>query len=99
MDTLFRAARVETLCIDWLDDFTLFYHRASGITHLLTSPAPEILAALGEAGMTLATLVGRLALDFDMPDGDTSALAARLDELTAAGLVEADYSQSSVKIP
>ncbi|MGH6613655.1 HPr-rel-A system PqqD family peptide chaperone [Sphingomonas sp.] len=89
MDRLFRAARVETLCIDWLDDFTLFYHRVSGITHLLTSPAPEILAALGEAGMTLPALAERLAADFDMLDGDASALAARLDELVAAGLVEA----------
>ncbi|MES2058009.1 MAG: HPr-rel-A system PqqD family peptide chaperone [Pseudomonadota bacterium] len=88
-EILFRAARVETLCIDWLDDFTLFYHRASGITHLLTAPAPEILAALGEAGLTLAALTGRLAADFDLADGDEQALAARLDELIAAGLVEA----------
>ncbi|QNA86947.1 HPr-rel-A system PqqD family peptide chaperone [Sphingomonas sp. So64.6b] len=89
LDTLFRAARVETLCIDWLDDFTLLYHRSSGITHLLTAPAPEILVALGEAGMTLPALTERLFADFDMPDGDAGALSARLDELVAAGLVEA----------
>ena len=86
---LFRAARPETLRIDWLDDFTAVYHRPSGITHLLTAPAPEILAILGEAGMSLAGLAERLALAFDLGDEGTDALAARLDELVAAGLVEA----------
>lgn len=91
---LFRAGRVETLRIAWLDDFTLVYHRASGITHLLVAPAPEILATLGEAGMTLPDLQARLAADFelgDLDDGDANSggLAARLDELVAAGLVEA----------
>jgi PqqD family protein of HPr-rel-A system len=87
--TLYRACRVETLCIDWLDDFTLVYHRASGITHLLTAPAPEIIAILGEAGMTLAALGRRLTGEFDIDDLTEAALAARLAELVAAGLVEA----------
>ena len=86
-DLLFRSVRVETLRIDWLDDFTLIYHRASGITHLLNAPAPEILATLGEAGMTLAELTDTLAAEFDLPDLDAGALAARLDELVSAGLV------------
>lgn len=86
-DPLFRSVRVETLRIEWLDDFTLVYHRASGITHLLDAPAPEILATLGEAGMTLAVLTANLAAEFDLPDLDENALAARLDELVAAGLV------------
>ena len=75
--------------IDWLDDFTLIYHRTSGITHLLTAPAPEILATLGEAGMTLPDLAARLAVQFDIGDADEEALAVRLEELVAAGLVEA----------
>lgn len=87
--TLYRACRVETLRIDWLDDFTLVYHRASGITHLLTAPAPEIIAILGEAGMSLAALAERLAADFDVGDLTEAALSARVDELVAAGLVEA----------
>ena len=87
--TLFRACRVEALRIVWLDDFTIVYHRPSGITHLLTAPAPEIIALLGEAGMTLAELGERLAADFDLGDAGEGALATRLDELVAAGLVEA----------
>ena len=84
--TLFRACRPETIKVAWLDDFTAVYHRASGITHLLTAPAPEILAAIGEAGMTLPALAEKLADDFELEDSE--ALAARLDELVAAGLVE-----------
>jgi len=84
---IFRSARVETLRIDWLDDFTILYHRASGITHLLNAPAPEILATLGEAGMTVSALADALALEFDLPDLETDALLARLNELATAGLV------------
>ncbi len=86
-ERLFRSVRVETLRIDWLDDFTLVYHRASGMTHLLNAPAPEILATLGEAGMTLDALAGALSAEFDLPDLDAEALSARLDELASAGLV------------
>ena len=89
-ERLFRSVRAETLRIDFLDDFTLVYHRASGITHLLNAPAPEILAALGEAGLTLDALASALALEFDLPDLDIEALAARLDELASAGLVLAE---------
>ncbi|QQV78901.1 HPr-rel-A system PqqD family peptide chaperone [Sphingomonas aliaeris] len=87
---MFRSVRAETLRIAFLDDFTLVYHRASGITHLLNAPAPEILAALGEAGMTLDALAGALAVEFDLPDLDVEALSARLDELASAGLVLAE---------
>lgn len=82
-------ARAESLRIVHLDTFVAVYHRTSGITHLITAPAPEILAALGEAGMTLAALAGRLAADYDLEDTDTAALAARLEELVSAGLVSA----------
>ena len=86
-ERLFRSVRAETLRIDFLDDFTLVYHRASGITHLLNAPAPEILATLGEAGMSFSALADALATEFVLPDLDAEALAARLDELAAAGLV------------
>ena len=89
-ERLFRSVRAETLRIDFLDDFTLVYHRASGITHLLNAPAPEILATLGEAGMSLSALADALATEFDLPDLDAEALAARLDELASAGLVLAE---------
>lgn len=84
---LYRMARAETLRIVHLDSFTAIYHRASGLTHLVTAPAPEVLAALGEAGRTHADLLDRLATDYALGDGDTAALSARLDELVACGLV------------
>ncbi|WP_336298344.1 HPr-rel-A system PqqD family peptide chaperone [Sphingomonas sp. QA11] len=88
-EPLYRMARAESLRIVHLDTFVAVYHRTSGITHLITAPAPEILATLGEAGMTLAALADRLAEDYDLGDTDAAALAARLEELVAAGLVSA----------
>ncbi|MBP2276600.1 MULTISPECIES: HPr-rel-A system PqqD family peptide chaperone [Sphingomonas] len=86
-DIVYRMARPETLKITHLDSFTAVFHRASGITHLVTSPVPEILAALGEAGMRRVDLMARLSVDYLLGDADEAALDARLDELVAAGLV------------
>src|SRR3546814_19022510 len=44
-----------------LDDFTALYHRAAGITHLVTSPVPELLDVLGEAPLGLGAIAARLA--------------------------------------
>ncbi|BCA57969.1 hypothetical protein HMP06_0738 [Sphingomonas sp. HMP6] len=85
--TVYRMARPETLKIVHLDSFTAVYHRASGITHLITAPAPEILATLGEAGLSRSALLARLAVEYDLGDADEAALLARLDELVATGLV------------
>ena len=84
---LYRMARAESLSIVHLDSFSAVYHRASGITHLITAPAPEILATLGEAGMTRAALLDRLARDYALGDADMDVLRERLDELVASGLV------------
>lgn len=84
---LYRMARAESLSIVHLDSFSAVYHRASGITHLITAPAPEILAMLGEAGMTRAVLLERLLRDYALGDGDADVLRERLDELVACGLV------------
>ena len=86
--TRFLAADPAALRVVALDELTLVYHRASGITHVLAPPAPEILAALA-APRTLDDLLARLSVDFDLLDGGREALAARLDELIAAGLVSA----------
>jgi PqqD family protein of HPr-rel-A system len=83
----FRAAEPAALLIRPLDAFVAVFHRPSGITHLLVEPAPQILAAL-DAPLTLSALAERLAATFDRADDD-DALAARVDELVAAGLVEA----------
>ncbi|WP_426263434.1 HPr-rel-A system PqqD family peptide chaperone [Sphingomonas sp. PWP1-2] len=84
---LYRMARAESLSIVHLDSFSAVYHRASSITHLITAPAPEILATLGEAGMTRAALLDRLARDYALGDADMDVLRERLDELVATGLV------------
>jgi PqqD family protein of HPr-rel-A system len=68
-----------------LDGLTAFYHRPSGMTHILAAPAPELLALLAEAPADLTELTERLSERFELqqPEG----LQARLDELEAAGLV------------
>jgi len=86
--THYRAALPETLRIVPLDALTLIYHRASGITHIVDSPVPEILEALGQAPLSAADLLARLAARFDLVDADPEALDVRLDELVATGLVE-----------
>lgn len=72
-----------------LGELVALYHRPSGQTHLVAPPAPEILAALADAPLTLDALMARLAADYDLADPDRDALAARVAELVAAGLVEA----------
>jgi PqqD family protein of HPr-rel-A system len=82
----YRADPPEGLRIVSLDTLTAIYHRASGQTHVVAEPVPEILAALGKGGADVPALITRLGL----PDtGETRALLAeRLDELVATGLVE-----------
>ena len=80
------AAAPATLVVVPLDSLTAVYHRASGITHLLDAPAPQIIEAL-DAPMTVAHLLARLSADYDLRDADPAALADRLAELAAAGLV------------
>lgn len=84
----YRAADPATLRIVPLDALTLIYHRASGITHIVDAPVPEILETLGEEALGIDALLARLGERFDLADADPAALAVRLDELAAAGLVE-----------
>ena len=86
--TRYRAAPAATLRILPLDALTVIYHRASGITHIVDSPVPELLEALGDDPLTLDQTLAALAAAHDLIDPDAGALAARLDELVAAGLVE-----------
>lgn len=84
----YRAPAAGALRIVPLDDLIAIHHRPSGQTHLVASPVPEILAELGETWTEVDTLLTRLATAYDMLDSDAAALAARLEELAEAGLVE-----------
>jgi PqqD family protein of HPr-rel-A system len=82
--TRYRAPPADGLRIVALDDLVAIFHRPSGITHLVTAPVPELLEALAGRWLTLADLEAA----FELVDGDRDALAATLDELAIAGLVE-----------
>ena len=84
----YRAAAPETLRVVPLDTLTLIYHRASGMTHVVDAPVPEILETLGEEVLTNAELLARLSQAFDLGDADPAALTLRLAEMVASGLVE-----------
>ena len=83
----YRAPVADALRVVDLGDIVAIFHRRSGMTHLVASPAPEILAMLSGEGMTLDALADALAADYDM-GADREALAARVNELVEAGLVE-----------
>lgn len=76
----YKAAATETLIAIPLGELTALYHRASGQTHVVAEPAPQILQALA-APMTSEQLLDHLG------SHDVEALAARLAELEAIGLI------------
>jgi PqqD family protein of HPr-rel-A system len=82
---LYRVDPPENLRIAPLDSLTAIYHRASGQTHVVAEPVPELLAALGKGACDVATLAVRLGLGAS--DQTHAVLAERLDELVATGLV------------
>jgi PqqD family protein of HPr-rel-A system len=69
-----------------LGGLTAIYQRPSGITHLLAPPAPQILEALAASPADEEGLLARIGERFDV-EGGGEALASRLAELEAAGLV------------
>jgi PqqD family protein of HPr-rel-A system len=85
---LWHVAPVERRIAVPLDTLTALFDRASGQTHLLASPLPEILDALDVGPANTAALTARLAVRFDLEAEDAEAtIAARLAELAALGLV------------
>lgn len=77
-----RLARVE------LEGLTILFHAPSGMTHLLAPPGPQILAALAGRPGDARAVLGRIAETFEVEANDPeAAIAARLAELEAAGLV------------
>lgn len=89
-DTAYRAARPGALRVEPLGEVTAIFDRRSVQTHLVVSPMPEILEAMGVGDCDAAALAARLAARFDFDDAaDARAiLAERLAELAAMGLVE-----------
>lgn len=88
--TVWHAPTPERLRVETLDALTLAYDRASGQTHLLAPPLPELLELLAEGPATTADLARRMAAAFELGDQDVGGLIVeRLAELTAMGLVEA----------
>ncbi|HEY0269729.1 MAG TPA: HPr-rel-A system PqqD family peptide chaperone [Sphingomonas sp.] len=86
MSTIYAADPPGARIVRPLDALTAIFHRPSGATHLLAAPAPELLDALGHGPADAATLLGRLAERFDLPDGAVGTIAARMEELVAVGL-------------
>ena len=80
------AAGAGALRLIPLDSLTAIYHRASGVTHLVEAPVPEILKALA-LPMTVDELLADLLASYDLADPDRNALQDRLAELVAVGLV------------
>jgi PqqD family protein of HPr-rel-A system len=71
-----------------LESLTAVYHHPSGMTHLLAPPAPQILEALASWAGTAEEVLERMGASFEIEAEDpVAALAARLEELEAAGLV------------
>lgn len=83
----YEAPPADGLRIVPLDTLTAIFHRASGQTHVVASPIPELLDSLSVWPRTEAELLAELATRFDLPDGDSEALRARLGELEAVGLI------------
>lgn len=69
-----------------LDGLVAIFHRPSGMTHIVAPPAPQILDALANGPADAKTLSVRLSIDFEIEGGE-DAMAARLAELEAVGLV------------
>jgi PqqD family protein of HPr-rel-A system len=71
-----------------LEALTALYHRPSGTTHILAPPAPQILEALEARPGDAEEVLRRMSERFDLASDDApAAIAARLAELEAAGLV------------
>jgi PqqD family protein of HPr-rel-A system len=88
-DPVYTADASEGLLHVGLDTLTALYHRRSGITHIVSEPVPQIIAALAGQSRTLDDLIATLSRDHDVQGGaeTRAALTARLDELKEVGLV------------
>jgi PqqD family protein of HPr-rel-A system len=71
-----------------LEGLTLLFHERSGMTHILAPPSPQLLEVLAQAPLDAEALLARLRERFEIDEASgAAAIAARLAELEAAGLV------------
>jgi PqqD family protein of HPr-rel-A system len=71
-----------------MEGLTFLFDARSGQTHILAPPAPQILEALAGNAGDAEDILRRIGDRFEVPaEGAAAALAARLAELEAAGLV------------
>ncbi|MDP8994242.1 MAG: HPr-rel-A system PqqD family peptide chaperone [Pseudomonadota bacterium] len=84
---VYTADDPQALRLVELDGLTALFHGPSGMTHIVAPPAPQILEALHEGPGDAAAILARIAARYEVQDGDAGAVAARLAELEAAGLV------------
>lgn len=72
-----------------LDELSAIYHRASGATHVVIEPVPQILAALETGPLDAQALYAQLSTAHDVgPEADARlVLGDRLNELVTLGLV------------
>lgn len=90
MGMLYTAEASDQLVTAGLGGIDAIYHRRGGATHLVAPPVPQILAALAQGPADLDGLLARLSARFDLGEDEAdarAALAQRLDELAALGLV------------
>ncbi len=86
--SLYAADPPDMMRMVELEGLTLLYHRPSGLTHFLAPPAPQILDALARGPASAAEIARSMAETFEIESEDpAAAIAARLAELEAAGLV------------
>jgi PqqD family protein of HPr-rel-A system len=71
-----------------LEGLSVMFHPRSGMTHILAPPSPQVLDVLEQGPADAEAIMARLRTLFDFPEGEgEGAVAARLAELEAAGLV------------
>lgn len=72
-----------------MGEVMLLFHRPSGQTHIVASPVPEILDALGEGAADAQAVMARLLRDHDLDDTPDArdVVHAHLDELDALGVI------------
>ena len=85
----YKGAQPDEVRLVDLGVITACFHRASGQTHLLMEPSPEIIAQLWGRTLSLDEITAALAAEFDVTaEADfADTLSARLQELCAIGLV------------